>query len=87
MASRTASAILLTPRLGAGGDYLWQVLESRLRTCSVSGAGLYCSLDWPSDVYFENPSTEFVEVHVVDRVLGICSKGVRDERKATVLGL
>lgn len=61
--------------------------SSRLLTRSVPGSWLYGGLDWPGDVYFENPSTEFVEVHVVYRVSSICGRSVCDERKATVFGL
>jgi hypothetical protein len=65
----------------------WQALRSELLTRPVSGTWLYGSLDWPSNVYFDNPSTEFIEVHVVNRVLGICRRSVRDERKAAMFGL
>lgn len=65
----------------------WQAMRSKLLTCSVLGTWLYCSLDLPSDVHFDNPSAEFVEVHVVDGVLGICRGSIRDEGKATVFGL
>lgn len=65
----------------------WQALRSKLLTRSVSCTWLYGGLDLPSDVYLEDPSTEFIEVHVVNRVLGICRRGICDESKATVFGL
>lgn len=65
----------------------WQALRSKLLTRPVSGTWLYGSLEWPSDVYFDNPSTKFIEVHVVNRVLGICRRSICDERKAPMFGL
>ena len=62
----------------------WQTLRNKLHTRSVSCTWLYGGFDWPSDVYLEDPSTEFIEVHVVNRVLGICRRGIRDESKATM---
>lgn len=64
-----------------------QTLRNKVHTSSVSGTWLNGGLDWPSDIYFDDPSTEFVEVHVVDRVLGICRRRIRDESKSAMFGL
>ena len=66
---------------------IYRALRSKLLTRPVSGTWLYGGLDWPSDVYFDNPSTELIEVHVIDRVLGICRRSICDERKAAMLEL
>ena len=62
-------------------------MRGKVLTRSVSGTWLYGGLEWTSDVYFDDPSVEFVEVHVVDRVLGIRGRGICDERKAAVFYL